>query len=291
VEELDRLHLVLQAPSGGLVEEPPIAIGEHIVRCLAMEEAGGAGGGKRSECWDSMQNGRIAVGDAERVLRRYLEEELNMAEQEMEGGDHDNQHGTADGVACKLSKLSLGSALPMSPPRSSRGVSHAIAEHATDAEHASYIKELSYRPEAQIDDGPPGTREGQPPRSRGGERQYLRRGVPGPALPVLQARCCAGDRIRPAARPARGRLQRYALLPPPALRARHHRGVHGLHHCPRRGRRPPARCGLRAHRHYVGGASGRCFQLVRRGALLVHAESAVARGGQSGVSVCSVQYV
>ena len=52
VEELDRLHLVLQDPSGGLVDDPPVAIGERVVRCLAAEEvetaaeAGGAGMGK-----------------------------------------------------------------------------------------------------------------------------------------------------------------------------------------------------------------------------------------------------
>ena len=37
VEELERLHLVLQDPSGGLVDDPPVAIGERVVRCLAVE--------------------------------------------------------------------------------------------------------------------------------------------------------------------------------------------------------------------------------------------------------------
>ena len=52
VEELDRLHLVLQDPSGGLVDDPPVANAERVVRCLATEEveahaeAGGAGLGK-----------------------------------------------------------------------------------------------------------------------------------------------------------------------------------------------------------------------------------------------------
>ena len=36
IEELDRLHIVLQAPGGGFVDEPPI--GEHILKCLVMEE-------------------------------------------------------------------------------------------------------------------------------------------------------------------------------------------------------------------------------------------------------------
>jgi len=157
VEELDRLHLVLQAPSGGLVDEPPIAIGEHIVKCLAMEEIEKASReGKQanaaptSHCWNLMQNGLITVADAERILRRYLEEELNMAKQELDGDEnHDGTttSSTAEDVASKLSKMSLGSQ-PLSPPRGSRGVS--LADNATDAEHAaardcSYLKELSYQ--------------------------------------------------------------------------------------------------------------------------------------------------
>ena len=37
--ELDRPHLVLQALSGGLVDEPSVAvaIGEHILQCLTAE--------------------------------------------------------------------------------------------------------------------------------------------------------------------------------------------------------------------------------------------------------------
>ena len=38
IEELERLLLVLQAPNSGLVDELPVAIGEHILRCLVAEE-------------------------------------------------------------------------------------------------------------------------------------------------------------------------------------------------------------------------------------------------------------
>ena len=37
-EELDRPHLVLKAPSEGLVDEPSVTIGEHILQCLVVEE-------------------------------------------------------------------------------------------------------------------------------------------------------------------------------------------------------------------------------------------------------------
>ena len=81
VEELDRLNLVLQAPNGGLVDERPLALGEHVVRCLAMEELEAAGGAAsrrvpQSRRWNLLQNGKVTVQDAERIIRRYLEEEL-----------------------------------------------------------------------------------------------------------------------------------------------------------------------------------------------------------------------
>eukprot|EP00804_Cyclotella_cryptica_P030482 CCRYP_008557-RB/>CCRYP_008557-RB protein AED:0.07 eAED:0.07 QI:227/1/1/1/0.83/0.71/7/648/1147 len=159
LEELDRLNLVLQAPSGGPVEEPPIAIGEHVLKCLAVEEmeARESSGGRSTAAslhrLSLMQNGLIAVGDAERILRKYLEEELATAQQELDGDDHDN----SEDVTSKLSKLTLSSRTgtdsdssrfqPLSPPRS-RGFS--VAESiATDAntlnDSSSYFKELSYR--------------------------------------------------------------------------------------------------------------------------------------------------
>jgi len=141
IEELDRLHLVLQAPSGGSVDEPPVAIGEHILKILAMEEMesrqGKPANTPMSHRWNLMQNGLITVADAERILRRYLEEELTMAALD---GDCDN---TSDDVTSKLSKLSIGCGghQPISPPRS-RGVSIAESEHGKDD---NYLKELSYQ--------------------------------------------------------------------------------------------------------------------------------------------------
>jgi TBCC domain-containing protein 1 len=159
LEELDRLNLVLQAPSGGPVEEPPIAIGEHVLKCLAVEEmeARESSGGRSTAAslhrLSLMHNGLVTVGDAERILRKYLEEELATAQQEFDGDDHDNP----EDVNAKLSKLTLSNRpggepdlsrlQPLSPPRS-RGfsVTESIATDANTANDPnSYFKELSYR--------------------------------------------------------------------------------------------------------------------------------------------------
>jgi TBCC domain-containing protein 1 len=149
LEELDRLSLVLQAPSGGPVEEPPIAIGEHVLKCLAVEEmeARESSGGRSSSAslhrMSLIHNGLVTVGDAERILRKYLEDELATAQQELEGDDNEN----SEDVANKLSRMTLNNQ-PLSPPRS-RGFSVAESVATTDAntvnDSSSYFKELSYR--------------------------------------------------------------------------------------------------------------------------------------------------
>mmetsp|Transcript_27976 Transcript_27976/g.43990 ORF Transcript_27976/g.43990 Transcript_27976/m.43990 type:complete len:764 (-) Transcript_27976:817-3108(-) len=135
LEELDRLNLILQAPNGGPVEEPPIAIGEHILKCVAMEEMESRGSTSTYK-WTMMQNGLITVADAERILRRYLVAELSLAKQELNGGD------TTYDVTSKLSRLSMS--LPATPPRS-RGISITESSDADNAKDSSYFKELSYQ--------------------------------------------------------------------------------------------------------------------------------------------------
>lgn len=148
LEELDRLSLVLQAPSGGPVEEPPIAIGEHVLKCLAVEEmearelSGGRSSAASLHRMNLMNNGLVTVGDAERILRKYLQDELATAQQELEGDDNEN----SEDVSNRLSKLTINNQ-PLSPPRS-RGLSVADSI-ATDANTVNdsncYFKELSYR--------------------------------------------------------------------------------------------------------------------------------------------------
>jgi len=135
LEELDRLNLIMQAPNGGPVEEPPIAIGEHILKCVAMEEMESRGSTSTYK-WTMMQNGLITVADAERILRRYLVAELSLAKQELNGGD------TAYDVTSKLSRLSMSP--PPTPPRA-RGISITESSDADNAKDSSYFKELSYQ--------------------------------------------------------------------------------------------------------------------------------------------------
>lgn len=135
LEELDRLNLIMQAPNGGPVEEPPIAIGEHILKSVAMEEMESRGSTSTYK-WTMMQNGLITVADAERILRRYLVAELTLAKQELNGGD------STDDVASKLAKLSMSP--PPTPPRS-RGISLTESTDADNAKDSSYFKELSYQ--------------------------------------------------------------------------------------------------------------------------------------------------
>ena len=138
LEELDRLNLVMQAPNGGPVEEPPIAIGEHILKCVAMEEMEYARRSTSTAKWTMMQNGLITVADAERILRRYLVAELSLAQQELNGGGD----GTSDDVTSKLSRLSMSP--PPTPPRG-RGISLTESHDGDNAKDSSYFKELSYQ--------------------------------------------------------------------------------------------------------------------------------------------------
>ena len=150
IEELDRLQLVLQAPSGGLIDEPPIAIGEHILKRLALEELEAHRKSKSPLAapttirWHMIQNGLVTVSDAERVLQHYLEEELTMAKSELDrnerhhGGNLSAFMPSSGDVTSKLSKLSLSRTHP-------RDIS--LTSDSADAakDRSAYLKELSYR--------------------------------------------------------------------------------------------------------------------------------------------------
>ena len=143
IEELDRLHLVLQAPGGGFVDEPPIAIGEHVLKCLVLDEmevhrkSNSTVATPATARWNLMQNGLITIADAERVLRGYLEQELTMAKVKL---DRATTTSSLEDVRSRLSPLSLGvnSTQPALPLRS-RGVS------VSNEDGSSHLKELSYQ--------------------------------------------------------------------------------------------------------------------------------------------------
>ena len=155
---------------GGLVDEPPIAIGEHVLRVLAEEEVRSANGGSldpylagspsyrepRSRRWAGLQDGLVTVADAERVLGACLEEELSAAAAGVEGGRDDRDR---DDLSSRLDRLALGgsaaAAPPLSPPRSRTATIHpsqsgdeadaAEAAAGADRDRTPYLKELSYR--------------------------------------------------------------------------------------------------------------------------------------------------
>jgi hypothetical protein len=150
IEELDRLQLVLQAPSGGLIDEPPIAIGEHILKHIALEELDAHRKSKSPLAapttirWHMIQNGLVTVSDAERVLQFYLEEELTIAKSEL---DRDERHNvgtlsvampSSGDVTSRLAKLSLSPTRPLEV---------SLTSDSADAvkDGSAYLKELSYR--------------------------------------------------------------------------------------------------------------------------------------------------
>jgi len=143
IEELDRLHLVLQAPGGGFVDEPPIAIGEHVLKCLVLDEmevhrkSNSTVATPATARWNLMQNGLITVADAERVLRGYLKQELTTAKVKL---DRAATTSSLEDVRSRLSPLSLGfnSTQPSLQLRS-RGVS------VSNEDGSGHLKELSYQ--------------------------------------------------------------------------------------------------------------------------------------------------
>lgn len=152
IEELDRLHLVLQSPGGGMVNEPPIAIGEHILKCLALEELDLHRKSSKSttacptpltQRWQMMQNGLVTVADAERILRRYLEEELAASNKTgLLGGN------SSDEITMKLSKVSLGGGEEITTSSSAQQPASPSRSHgafnSTDTVKDD-LKELSYQ--------------------------------------------------------------------------------------------------------------------------------------------------
>ena len=139
IEELDRLHLVLQSPSGGMVNEPPIAIGEHVLKCLAIEELESHRKSKltkstspASRRWQMMQNGLVTVADAERILNHYLEEEITAAYKVELNGDFDEMTNT-------LSKVSLGGGATITSSL------QPISPDAVESGASSFLKELNYQ--------------------------------------------------------------------------------------------------------------------------------------------------
>eukprot|EP00980_Cylindrotheca_fusiformis_P006563 scaffold1384_cov116-Cylindrotheca_fusiformis.AAC.41 len=117
MEDLERLHLWLQPPSGGGVDEPPLKIAEYL--------------------WSSLYSSpppptaTILVEDVEKEVRRHLELELLMAGADQDDGDDASSDGE-EAALFAFSQLSLND--------SNNGED---SERAKQPEQG-YQKELSY---------------------------------------------------------------------------------------------------------------------------------------------------
>lgn len=117
MEDLERLHLWLQPPSGGGVDEPPLKIAEYL--------------------WSSLYSSAppptatIPVEDVEKEVRRHLELELLMAGADQDDGDDASTDGEEAALSA-FSQITLND-----------GNSAEDSERAKQPEQG-YHKELSY---------------------------------------------------------------------------------------------------------------------------------------------------
>jgi hypothetical protein len=123
MEDLERLHLIIQPPSGGGVDDPPLKIGELIFQQL----------------YGTLPPpmATISLADVEREIQRHLELELLMAD--FDHGDRESLSSSDDdeSPADAMAKLSL------TDRRSSSDEEKATGERAKQP-HNQYLKELSY---------------------------------------------------------------------------------------------------------------------------------------------------
>ena len=115
MEDLERLNLWLQPPSGGGIDDPPLKIGDYLWSSLYSSTA--------------PPTATILVEDVEREVRRHLELELLMA-----GADQDQEDVSTDeeeSATAAFSQLSLS------------GSDGEVEERAKQPEQG-YHKELSY---------------------------------------------------------------------------------------------------------------------------------------------------
>jgi len=88
-DDLDRLNLVLQAPSGGLIDDPPLYIAD-IMPSEPFESYGG-----------------ILLEEVENEIRRHLEMELLHINNEEHSQQHEEKEDIVDGTTKEFAKLGL----------------------------------------------------------------------------------------------------------------------------------------------------------------------------------------
>lgn len=140
VDDLERLHLVLQLPSGGGIDDPPLKIGEYLFRSLYQTLP--------------PPTASLPIGDVERELRRHLELDLALAGVDHDKDDDDDSSSDGAGADDEASRAARALAkLRLTEPRrvgdggdddeAMAAAAAAAAERAKQPRH-QYHKELSY---------------------------------------------------------------------------------------------------------------------------------------------------
>ena len=122
MEDLERLHLTIQPPSGGGIDDPPVKIGEFIYRRLYGTVPPPVAS--------------IPIGDVEREITRHLELELLMSDVDQGDKESLSSSDDDDAAASSMAKLSL-------VDRVSELEEDGGGERARQP-HNQYLKELSY---------------------------------------------------------------------------------------------------------------------------------------------------
>lgn len=122
LEDLERLHLILQSPHGGGIEDPPIKIGEVVWNALFQSAV--------------HPTASILLGDVEQELRRHLELELVMAEM-----DKDDKKVAEDEQASTVKALAR---LKISAGTDTDKDDEDAEERAVQPSNNQYQKELTY---------------------------------------------------------------------------------------------------------------------------------------------------
>jgi hypothetical protein len=118
LDDLERLHLIFQLPSGGGIDDPPVKIGELIWNSLFQSAV--------------HPTASILLGDVEQELRRHLELDLVMSELEKDGKE-DASVDDEESTVTALARLKL----------SNKNSDEDARERAKQPNN-QYLKELTY---------------------------------------------------------------------------------------------------------------------------------------------------
>uniref|UniRef100_A0A6U6IXW2 C-CAP/cofactor C-like domain-containing protein n=1 Tax=Odontella aurita TaxID=265563 RepID=A0A6U6IXW2_9STRA len=127
--ELERLNLVLQAPSGGLIEDLPMRVGDYLVSML--------GGGASATSSGGQMPASVTVADAEREIRKHLEKDVDEGDDASASEDEAAATKAMAGLSLEDSKGGEGGV---------KGSSHReiMRRRQSEIQEQGYHKELSY---------------------------------------------------------------------------------------------------------------------------------------------------